>query len=281
MKTEISVQCFGLGTEMAQDLPGTIRKLREIGFDGIEPMIVLSKKQGMMPKQFWTFELLEKMLPVLAECGLHIPSTHVGIGFGLVRKNAKQIIEGIHHIYFLSGIENYVFSGMFSNAKDAKKWGILLHEVAEGIRDIGGQVIYHNHDTEFQEIEADGKKTTALDYFFEFAGSEVLLQLDIGWARFAGDELELAEKYADRIVEIHCKDFYETALRGNVNRDKILPGQFSAIGEGVVKTAEILVMAEKFPHFNGNVIIDQDKSGGSMLEDVIKGYNHLAEWLGR
>ena len=49
----IAVQSFGLKKEFASDLTGTIRKIHEIGFDGIEPLILLQAEQGTMPKNVW------------------------------------------------------------------------------------------------------------------------------------------------------------------------------------------------------------------------------------
>ena len=49
----IAVQSFGLKKEFASDLTGTIRKIHEIGFDGIEPLILFQAEQGKMPKNVW------------------------------------------------------------------------------------------------------------------------------------------------------------------------------------------------------------------------------------
>ena len=46
----IAVQGFGLKNEFEKDLVGTIRKVHDIGFDGIEPLILFQDEQKNMPK---------------------------------------------------------------------------------------------------------------------------------------------------------------------------------------------------------------------------------------
>ena len=55
----IAVQSFGLKQELEADLPGTIRKIRDIGFDGIEPLILFQAEQGKMPKNVWAQDTQE------------------------------------------------------------------------------------------------------------------------------------------------------------------------------------------------------------------------------
>lgn len=123
-----------------------------------------------------------------------------------------------------------------------------------------------------------GSERTALDVFFDAAGPNVKLQLDIGWAGIAGDELAAVKKYADRIVEIHCKDFYEGA-RGTYSLFTMPKDLFAPIGEGSIRTKETLKMCNDLPYYNGVVLIDQDHSVGSLLDDIQTGFHNLQEIL--
>lgn len=49
----IAVQGFGLKDAFEKDLVGTIRQIHDIGFDGIEPLILFQDEQKNMPKNVW------------------------------------------------------------------------------------------------------------------------------------------------------------------------------------------------------------------------------------
>ena len=115
---------------------------------------------------------------------------------------------------------------------------------------------------------------SALDYFFSLAGEKVGLQLDIGWAGVGGDELAIAQKYADRIVSIHLKDF-APGTKGNFKNENMPKERFCAIGNGEIRTAEVLAIRDSFARFNGSIIIDQDHSPTDILEDIRIGCQNI------
>lgn len=278
MSTLLGVQCFGLQKELSKDFNGTIKRIKNIGFQAIEPCIVFKKKQGKMPKNQWSLELLKEAKTVIDETDLSMYSAHIQLGLFPFWVPYEKITHAILDIHNMTGIKYFVFSGMFSRAKQAKKWGKLLAKIQVDIKPFGCQVLYHNHEDEFHEIEIEGEKVTALDYFFQFAGSDVLLQLDIGWAGFADDEIRTAQQYASRIAGIHCKDFYAEAMNGSNTKFSIPKTSFAPIGCGVIKTKEILEMRKEFSSFTDMVIIDQDHSGGDILEDLVIGYKNIRKW---
>lgn len=261
----IGVQLFGLSDLLKKDRRASLQRLRDMGIEAVEPYLPL-KKDNLAD-----FEIL---FDELKDLGLSVPSIHVSPS--LFGRQAAKISRELRLIQEKTSISVFVFSGMFSREKSAQKWGRLLGDVSKEVRSNGITVLYHNHNMEFLPA-ADGGRT-ALDVFFDAAGNDVKLQLDIGWAGIAGDEIAFAEKNADRIVEIHCKDFYEGA------KEKyslfIMPkSMFAPIGEGVIKTKEILSRRNTFPNFNGVVLIDQDQSAGSLLEDIETGFHNLKEIL--
>ena len=275
MKFTIGTQLYGLGKELSFDFKGTIEELHNIGFECVEPMCIPTNWQLFMPPNTFSYKRLESLIRELEKYNMTIPSVHLGAGMGGYMKPAGTVINSIQKLRNRFGVKNFVFSGMFSNQKDAVRWGALLRETADATASWNCRVIYHNHDVELEEIKSDGKRCTLLDTFFEKAGKNVLLQLDIGWAAYAADELSVFQQYADRIIEIHCKDFTAGALSSGARRDDIPAEGFTAIGSGAVKTAEILKRLNNLPKFNGTVLIDQDKTGGRMLEDLEAGFRYL------
>lgn len=265
----IGAQLFGLRDNLIKDRAGTLRALKKMGFQAIEPTVSLANKSPGWNPSAWTMSSLQERFMEVQEIGLAVPSVHVDLG--LFGKSTEKIIAMIRQIKMKTGIFVFVFSGMFFTEKKAKKWGELLRKVSDAVKDAGCMILYHNHDMEFHTVS--GKMV--LDIFFEHAGSDVGLQLDIGWAGMAWDEIKAADKYADRIVEIHCKDFL--GGRGQYTSIKIPKEMFVPIGSGVIETKEIILMSNRFPHFHDMFIIDQDASTGDLVEDLHIGIDNLRE----
>lgn len=273
----IATQTFGLGKLLEGDLQEAVCKLQNLGFDGVEPYLLLNKKQGKMPPQLFAFDRMAQLKGILDAKGMSIPSVHVGIGFGPLMMPTGMVIKNIKIAHEQFGIRYFVTSGMFSDAKGARKWAKVCRKISEAIKPLGCTMVYHNHDSELKNISVDGRTVSALDYFLELAGPDVMLQIDIGWAALHTDEVEVVKKYSDRLVSIHLKDMYDGC------RDYIaqtMPTEeFAPIGEGVVKTAQVLALLDQLPLAEGRLIIDQDKSARDMLKDLEIGCKNVRTML--
>lgn len=270
----IGVNTFGLINKMQDDMPGTMRAIANAGFDEVELLLLLKKKQWKIPIALAAKETIPLLIGEAAKCGLRVKSIHVfgsTLCFLIPRKKLARYIEELHCTY---GIENFVFSGMFRDAKGAKKWAHFLKQLSDLIETKEIRILYHNHSQEFEMVQINETSMSALDYFFSLAGEKVGLQLDIGWAGVGGDELAIAQKYADRIVSIHLKDFVP-GTKGNFKNENMPRERFCAIGNGEIRTAEILAIRNTFTRFNGSIIIDQDHSPTDILEDIRIGYQNI------
>ena len=99
---ELTCGLFGYGTELERDLKGSLRKLKEIGFSGIEPSFEFPEDPSDKPDIFlpsfvkatlWDEEKVNNLMPYLDEIGLKITSMHVGLLFTNKVDNAiKRIL---------------------------------------------------------------------------------------------------------------------------------------------------------------------------------------------
>ncbi|MBR1583975.1 MAG: sugar phosphate isomerase/epimerase [Clostridia bacterium] len=225
----------------------------------IEPFIDL---------QDFDFSRPNPLFNLWREYGFSLPSAHVT---PWLLKEEEKIGETLLALHRHTGISTFIFSGLTETEGDGRRCGSILGKAAREIREEGISILYHNHTMEFEPVPHSDQ--TILDVIFEAAEDAVGLQLDIGWAGIVGDEIAIARRYADRVVEIHCKDFYPGARQYTWNN---MPKEFFApIGEGWIQTKAILDMIPSFRHFNGVVLIDQDQSAGNMLEDIRVGYQNL------
>ena len=275
---KFAVQNYGLLKEYNHNVDATILEIKETGFHGVEPFLLFMNRQGPIPKNMWTFRMLKETTEKMKGLGLEIPSIHIGIGMGGRKVDIQKVTAGIRKAYDITGCKLYVVSGMFHNASDARKWADIVNAIGKEIAEFDAKIVYHNHSQEFTEIEVEGRKMYVLDYFFSLLKVNVLLELDIGWSAFAGDEVEIFNRYRDRIVELHCKDFTREGLALTDQR-MVSANAFAAIGDGTVRTKQIIsLIADDMTAFNGYIIIDQDKTTGNMMDDLKTGYKNLVSF---
>lgn len=276
--TTIATQTYGLGRELTADFEGTLEKLHAIGFDALETFILFRPAQGSTPKNLWTFEMLKVGDGKLKSLGMGISSAHIGIEFGGQVLPTAVIADNVRHVREVYGIRDFVISGHFGTPEAAKRWAGISCEIAAAIAQADCRLLYHNHDDEFRKLR-QAEAEDAMEIYLAETGSQVFLEMDIGWAAMTGNELEIVERYAERIAIVHLKDFYGPFLRSNYTRNNVTQDAFAPIGCGAVATARVLAWLERLPNFTGSLVIDQDESGIPMLEALKTGYDNVKSML--
>lgn len=277
--SKVFTQTFGLSKEFSENLIGTIQKLHDIGFDGIEPFVMFNEEQGKLPKNLWALDTLKIAKAKMDELGMTIPSVHIGVAFGWFSMPVDTIAKNIQMLHDQFGISDFVISSTFGTLAQTKHWAKMMRKISDAVCPYGCRVLYHNHDDEFKTVRYRGKTMEAMEVFLELTSPEVMLQVDIGWAGIAGDENAIVKRYADRIVSLHLKDFYPNYRNGQYTRKNMPVEAFTAIGEGEITTKEILAIRKSFPNFGGNIIIDQDKTTGEMLKALETGLGNIRAML--
>jgi sugar phosphate isomerase/epimerase len=186
----VAVQLFSLRTQCEQDPQGTLRYVREVGFEGVE----LAGYYGRTAAQ-WK-ELLQQNS--LRCCGSHTPLPELtGDRFQATVENNRML--GNRYLIIPGLPEKY--QGSAANWKAAAD---VLNETAAKLQPLGMRVGYHNHAAEFHPV--DGVLPWAILY--EHTRPEVILQLDTGNARIGGaDPIALVREYPHREVTVHVKDY--------------------------------------------------------------------------
>jgi sugar phosphate isomerase/epimerase len=143
------------------------------------------------------------------------------------------------------------------------------------------QFYYHNHYHEFQKF--GGK--TVYELLAEYTEADlVFLELDTYWAARAGvNPIDIIEKYQDRLILLHQKDFPEGAsdplnlFDGIVDPERNIdfevfagagnPKSFTEIGTGVLPIQDYIDAANKAPQVE-YIILEQDHTRLDELESV-------------
>lgn len=196
---KLGIQLYTLRNETLEDFPGTLRKVAELGFEGVEFSHL--GFMGMEPGE---------LKPLLDELGLEAIGAHPG--FARVR---DHLDEEIANIKAVGG--RYLATSLFDPALRHNEHTYrtnfrIIAEAAARSREEGIVFCFHNHEFECTET-VDGQP--ALDALLEY-GREFGLQaeLDACWLRYGGKEpLAYIRKYKDRLPLLHFKDMVWTEDR--------------------------------------------------------------------
>lgn len=253
----IALQLYSVRSDMAADFEGTLKKVKELGYDGVE----FAGLYGHSATE--TKALCEKtgLTPISA----HVPYAELLKGEETFKTYAEIgckyiVIPWIDAVYLAGGEKNAEFY------ENVKKFGELANKH-------GMKLCYHNHDFEFEKVDGEYK----LDNLYASISPELLsTQLDTCWVNVGGENpAEFIRKYAGRVEIVHLKDFAGTkggnmyALIGNdeSNRSEASGSfEFRPVGSGLQDFPSILAAAKDVDA--AWVVVEQDEPsmGKSRME---------------
>ena len=150
MKTlPVAVQVYSVREDAEKDFAGTMKKIKEIGYDGVE----LAGLYGLEPAA---------IKAAIEDAGLVALSAHVPF------QELVADMEGTIQKYVEIGMKYIAIPYLMEEDRPGtpKFEGNvkLFEEIAKACKAKGSQLLYHNHDFEFQKM-ADGRY--ALDYIYD------------------------------------------------------------------------------------------------------------------
>ncbi|WP_409342190.1 sugar phosphate isomerase/epimerase family protein [Paenibacillus sp. MBLB4367] len=244
----IGVQLYTLREDMAKDFKGTLRKVAELGYEGVE-----FAGYGGIPA--------EEMRDLLQSLGLKAIGSHVGLNN--LRTNLEQEIAYLKTI----GASYLVLPGIPGEERsDEESWKrifALCGQVGEQAAEHGLVFGYHNHDFEFR-TNIDGEY--AFDALYSATAPEqVKVEMDIGWVQFAGFEpTDYIRKYSGRLPLVHLKDFRIDA-EGKIDTVEL--------GHGTIKLTDVIAAASEAG--SEWLIVEQDRCANPPLESIETSINWL------
>ncbi len=271
---KIGVQLYSVRDDAARDIEGTLRAVKEMGYDGVE----LAGLYGKTPEE----------LKALAESmGLTVISAHTGL-WETRGSSAKAVAEqyrkaGCRYIAIAAmGNEDRPGGENFETAKAE------IAELAEACKAEGMTLLYHNHDFEFATLE-DGR--IVLEAIYGCASPELFqTEIDVCWAKTAGhDPAELVRAYAGRAPLVHLKDFsgvpeqsrYDNAGLKFTRPVDASPFSLQPVGRGEQDIPAIVAAAEAAG--SEWLIVEQDSpaEGDTPMESIAYSATYLKTLLGR
>lgn len=207
-KSRIGLELYTVRDLMAKDYEGTLTRVAEIGYKEVEPA---SDYAGMEPKQYRA---------MLDRLGLSMPSTHVGATEGpdLEKQLEGFQIMGIEYTEVRGGGVGRGGAGRAAPAgprprpaapteEAIKRQADQLNKHGKMVKKFGMKMLIHNHTNEFSLLEGSTTRRPYDILLAETDPSLVAMQLDIGWASVAGQNiLEMFRQNPGRFELWHVKD---------------------------------------------------------------------------
>jgi len=163
------------------------------------------------------------------------------------------------------------------SADEFKRLGAKMTALAEHMASRGVRMAYHHHVATVVETDDE------IEHLMAATVPAVGLLVDTGHAAYAGgDWIGLAERYAGRVVHVHCKDvrpevLAEARAKDLSFLDAILAGVFTVPGDGFINYDAFARTLAK-SGYRGWVVVEaeQDPAKAPPYEYARKGRIHLA-----
>ena len=185
-KWPIALQVYTVRDVAEQNFAGTMRKVKEMGYDGVE----LAGTYGMTAVE---------MKKILDEVGLELVSAHVGLD--LIEDDAAL------DDFAATGMK-YIAIPWLTGPKNEEELAATIERIrnaGQRCKARGMQLLYHNHDFEFEKINGEYILDT---YYSEIPADLLQTELDVCWVNVGGEKPPVyIRKYAGRAPIVHLKDF--------------------------------------------------------------------------
>ncbi len=185
---EISLQLFSIHGETEKDYKKAVERVAELGFKGVE----FAGCGGLTA---------EEMADFLKENNLYSVGAHIGV------EQFKEALEEELTYHQTIGSKYLICPYAPTDTLiEIEELAAVLNHAAVKAKEFGIKIGYHNHGAEFNKI--DGKY--ALDLLAEKTNENVILELDVYWAAYAGvDPVTYIKKWGSKIELIHMKQINE------------------------------------------------------------------------
>ena len=238
-KPRIGVQLWSVKDEIKQDFEGTMTKIAQLGFQGVEFAGEFGPYKDN-PTGLKSF--MDKNRLACAGAHMHFD------------KLSPEQIDATTAFYKTLGCTNLIISmdkrafTLDGSAEVAKDLSALTGKLASRGMNIG----YHNHAEEF----AGDVGKTPWDNIAKSTPKATILQQDVGWTTVAGkDPVSYVKKYPGRTVSTHFKAKFGPGMTGIpiIGQDKTDWAGLTKAARTVGGTDWLIIEQEEYPNGMGQL----------------------------
>ena len=243
MTTTVSVQLYSVRDAIADDLPGAVARLAEIGFTNVEP--------------YGFAERVDEYERAFASSGISAPSGHAPV---IDSDDPDLYFDAAVRLGIGTVIDPFVPTERWQSADEIAKTADRVNALAARAATFGLAFGYHNHNWELAN-RVDGRP--ALLSFVDRIDDAVVLEIDTFWASVGGvDTPKLLRSLGDRVKFVHVKD-------GALSDDTSLQ---QPAGKGAVDVAGILAAAPQAVR-----VVEFDAYAGDVFDGIAESFAWLKE----
>lgn len=236
----IAIQLYTVREAAAEDFPGVLKKIADIGYTGVE----FAGLQGMTPAEVRT---------IVDDLGLQVASAHMPMP---TAENAQELIDecgtlGVKRLITGPGGAIDTMDGVLAAAD-------RMSAAVAALEGTGIAFGLHNHWQEFEKVDG----VLPEDVFLGKVPA-LFAELDVYWVACGGpDPAETVARLKDRAPVLHIKD------------GPIEPRQpHTAVGAGVLDMPAIIGAADE--NVLEWLIVELDSCATDMMEAVEQSYAYL------
>lgn len=249
MPAPIALQLYTLRDALAEDFAGTIRRVAEIGYVGVET----AGFPGVTPAE---------AAALFAELGLEVAGAHSPLPLGDRQNEVLETMETL-------GCKRLVCPSMpreeFTSVDGIQRVAESLNAANEVARANGLTFGYHNHWFEYGDV--DGRRADQI--LLEHLDPTIWFEVDTYWVQTAGaDPVQVIQALGERAPLLHIKD-----------GPAVQPEPMVAVGEGVMDIPAVVAAGQDHAEW---LIVELDRCATDMMVAVEKSYKYLvSEGLAR
>lgn len=263
---KLGVQLYSVRDEMGKDFEGTLKKVRDMGYEGVEFAGLFDKSAEEVKALCEKYDLV----PVSAHVALHemlgdenVLQTYADIGCKFVA------------IPWMSEEYRPGYPGFEQNLPK-------LIALAKRVKELGMFLAYHNHDVEFEKKDGE----YVLDMLYHIIPADLLkAELDTCWVNVGGaDPVAYIHKYAGRVEILHFKDFagkksenmYALIGVNGGNKDDIVGDfEYRPLGQGLQNIPALVEAAKECGTEWAIVEIDEPSAGKTPMQCIEESIDYL------
>jgi sugar phosphate isomerase/epimerase len=250
---KLSVQLYTVREQIKKDIPGSLKRIREIGFEFVETA-------------FWPEGIsLQQAAKAIRDAGLTVSSAHIEIPLG-DKKQAMLETAAAYHC------KKMIWHGWpedkrYSSLEGTKELIGIYNESAKFARANGLEFGLHNHWWEYRN-KVGGR--LVYEVLLDNLDTGIFFEVDTYWVKVAGqDPAAIVKKMGSRARLLHIKD---GPARWNDSLPQDNPDPMTAVGKGVQNFPAIVKAADGNTEW---MVVEMDKTATDVFVALKESYDYM------
>ena len=250
---KLSVQLYTVRNQMSTDIPGTLKRVADIGFKSVETAFW---PEGITPQKAGQF---------IKEAGLSVSSAHIEIPIG----DKKQAMLDTAAAY---GCTKMIWHGWpedkrYSTLEGTMELVSIYNEAGKFAKANGLEFGIHNHWWEYRN-KVGGR--FVYEVLLENLDQDIFFEVDTYWVKVAGqDPVAMVKRLGSRAPLLHIKD---GPAIWNDSLPKDNPDPMTAVGKGTQNFPAIVKAADGNTEW---MVVEMDRTATDVFEALKESYDYL------